>query len=164
LGCSRAGQGLIEFTFVIPIVIFLVFGVFEMGRHYYTRLTLQHAVAEAARFAVTGGVLRDSISGEPMTRAESISEVIRRRATTLDVDVDRITLDPPDGGGPGDIVRVTADFTFTFVAPGYRRLFPKGALDFSVSTAMKNEPFWPSGGKDAEPARADDDDRGGPPF
>jgi Flp pilus assembly protein TadG len=128
----------------MPLVLFLVFGVFEFGRFYYTRLTLQHAVAEAARFAVTGNVLPDSL-GNPMTRAASIRRVIAASAQTLDVNLDRIQLSPEDGGGPGDVVRVSAVFTFRFVAPGYAQFARDGSVEIHVSTAMKNESFTPSG-------------------
>jgi Flp pilus assembly protein TadG len=139
-GPSSKGQGLVEFALVLPLVLFLFFGVFEFGRFFYTRLTLQHAVAEATRFAVTGNVLPDTL-GNPMSRAQSIIGVIRRNAQTLDVDVDRVTINPSDAGGPGDVVTITADFTFQFMVPGYTAMFPDGQLEFRVSTAMKNEPF-----------------------
>ncbi len=140
LGGSTRGQGLVEFALVLPLVLFLFFGVFEFGRFFYSRLTLQHAVSEAARFAVTGNVLPDTL-GNPMSRAKSIIEVIHKSANTLEVDVDRVTIDPADAGGPGDVVRVSANFTFQFMIPGYTSMFPDGQLEFSVSTAMKNEPF-----------------------
>ncbi len=142
---STRGQGLVEFALVIPIVLFLFFGVYEFGRFYFSRLTLQHAVAEAARFAVTGESLDDE-EGNAMTRAQSIISVISRNAQNLNLDVDRITINPADAGGPGDVVRVSAEFTFEFLVPGYRQMFPGGELDFQVSTAMKNEPFLPGQG------------------
>jgi hypothetical protein len=125
---------------MIPLVLFLFFGVYEFGRFFYTRLTLQHAVAEAARFAVTGNVLPDTL-GNPMSRANSIVAVITRNAHALDVDLDRVSIDPADGGGPGEVVTINAEFTFQFMIPGYANLFPRGELEFEVSTAMKNEPF-----------------------
>lgn len=138
---SDQGQGLVEFAVAIPIVLFLFFGVFEFGRFFYSRLTLQYAVAEAARFAVTGNVLPDTL-GDPMSRVQSLKAVIERNAQVLDVDVDRVTVDPIDAGGPGDVVKVTAEFTFRFVVPGWTSFFPNGELDFRVSTSMKNEPFF----------------------
>lgn len=143
---STRGQGLIEFALMIPIVLFLFFGVYEFGRFYFSRLTLQHAVAEAARFAVTGESLDDD-EGNPMTRAQSVVSVITRNAQNLNLDVDRISIDPADAGGPGDVVRVSAEFTFNFFIPGYKQLFPGGELEFEVSTAMKNEPFIPGQGQ-----------------
>lgn len=137
---SSSGQGLLEFALVLPLVLFLFFGVFEFGRFFYAKLTLQHAVAEAARFAVTGNVLADTL-GNPLTRANSIVQVITRSAQNLDVDLDRVVINPADGGGPSDLVTISASFSFKFVIPGYDKLTPDGELEFQVSTAMKNEPF-----------------------
>ena len=128
-----------EFALVIPIVLFLLFGVFEFGRYYYTRISMQHAVSEAARFAVTGAQL--VVGEDTLPRAGSITEMIVHNASTLSIDVDDISIDPPDGGRPGEVVTVDAGFSFQFVAPGYSHLFPGGVLDFRVSTAMRNEMF-----------------------
>jgi hypothetical protein len=143
---SSDGQGLVEFALAIPLVLFLFFGILEFGRFYYARLTMQHAVSEAARFAITGNVLPDTL-GNPMSRAQSIIFVIQGKAQTLDVDVDRVSINPSDGGGPGDVVQINAGFTFHFLVPGYAVFFPDGELDFQVSTAMKNEPFIPGQGQ-----------------
>ncbi len=141
---SESGQALVEFALVMPLILFLFFGVFEFGRFYFTRLTLQHAVAEAARFAVTGDVLADTL-GTPMSRANSIVQVITENAHNLEVEVDQIVINPADGGGPSEVVSVRASFIFRFVVPGYNKLTPDGELEFQVSTAMKNEPFFTSG-------------------
>jgi hypothetical protein len=136
----RRGQTMIEFAMVIPIVALLFMGIFDFSRFFYTQLTLQHAIHEAARFAVTGGVLDDA-QGNTMTRAESIKSVITKEATALDLDVNRLIVDPADGGGPSDIVTVTGNFEFQFVTPGVSTFFPGGKHDFTVATSMKNEPF-----------------------
>jgi hypothetical protein len=142
---SRDGQALIEFALVIPIVLFVFLGIFDFGRFYFTRLTLQHAVSEAARFAVTGKVLPDP-EGNPMSRVQSMIAVISKQARALDVDVERVTIDPGDGGGPGDVVSISAEFTFQFIVPLLSALVPDGEVEFRVSTAMKNEPFLVSQG------------------
>jgi hypothetical protein len=141
--CQR-GQTMIEFAMVIPIVALLFMGIFDFSRFFYTRLTLQHAVHEATRFAVTGGALDDA-QGNAMTRAESIKSVITREATALDLDVDQLIIDPADGGGPTEIVTVTGNFEFQFVTPGVSVFFPGGKYDFTVATSMKNEPFLSGG-------------------
>jgi Flp pilus assembly protein TadG len=135
------GSTILEFSLVAPIVVFLLFGTFEFGRFFFVRLTLQHAVREAARFAVTGNTMEDPDTGQPLSRAESIRRVVLDKAASLDLDVENITIDPEDGGGPSEVVRVRGDFEYQFIVPGVADMFPDGAFDFSVSTAMKNEPF-----------------------
>ena len=130
-----------EFLLAIPIVLFLFFGIFELGRHYYTRLTLRHAVAEAARFAVTGRTLDDPDSGDPLTRAESIELVIMESAEDLGVDVAQIQIVPPDGGGPEEVVQVGVQYQYTFLFQPIGDLLPP-LKDIVVTTAMKNEPAF----------------------
>ena len=138
---NARGSVAVEFLFAIPIVLFLFFGIFELGRHYYTRLTLRHAVAEAARFAVTGRTLDDPDTGNPMTRAESIQLVIQRSALRLGVDVAQIVIIPADGGGPEEVVQVGVQYEYAFWFQ------PMGDLlspleEIVVTTAMRNEPAF----------------------
>ncbi len=52
---------------------------------------------------------------------------------------DSIVVDPPDGGGPDEIVTVSVSFTYRYFLPGLKDVLPP--VDFTVRTAMKNEPF-----------------------
>ena len=131
-----------EFLLALPVALLLLFGIFEFGRHFYTRLTLRNAVAEAARFAVTGQTLVDPSTGQPMPRSTSIVQVIVDRAADLHVDVARIRLTPPNGGGPGEIVTIDATYTYTFAMAPIARFFGDGTIDFTVTTAVMNEPSF----------------------
>ena len=111
---NRRGQALVEFVLLIPIAVFLVLASIDIGHHFYTRLTVRHAVTEAARYAVTGQTLIDPNTGNPMTRAESIKKVLQDRATALQIDVAGVTLTPADGGGPDDLVTIRLDYTYNF--------------------------------------------------
>ena len=139
-GCP-AGQALVEFALVVPIVLLLFVGIFEVGHYYFARLSLRHSVLEAGRYAVTGNQLIDEETGDTVSRAASIEHMLRRAAPTVPVDLERIVILPPDGGAPGEIVRVSATYSYAFSLPMIGKFFPEG-LDFTVSTAMKNEPFF----------------------
>lgn len=132
------GSGLVEFALVLPLLLSLVFGLFEFGRLGLSQLTARHAVAEAARYAVTGRQVTDPETGEPIARAETIRQVVRDNLGPLAV-ADSIVVEPADGGGPEDIVTVSASFTYRFFLPGLDDVLPP--VDFTVRTAMKNEPF-----------------------
>ena len=132
------GSGLVEFALVLPLLLSLIFGIFEFGRLSLSQLTARHAVAEAARWAVTGRQLTDPETGEPIARAETIRQVVRDNVGPLAV-ADSIVVQPADGGGPEDIVTVSASFTYRFFLPGLEDVIP--SVDFTVRTAMKNEPF-----------------------
>ncbi|HEY7530196.1 MAG TPA: TadE/TadG family type IV pilus assembly protein [Gemmatimonadota bacterium] len=136
------GTTVAEMAIVLPLVLVLVMGVFDFSRLFYTRLTLQHAVREAVRFAVTGNASVDPQTGDPLTRIESIRRKIVENAVNLDVDVDAIVVTPADGGGPGDVVTVATTFSYEMATPVLHPFFPGGRYDFGVSSAMKNEPFY----------------------
>jgi len=139
---GQRGQSAVEYLMALPLVLLLLAGIFEFSRHFYTRLTLRHAVAEAARFAVTGNSLIDPVTGQAMPRSTSIVQVILDGARDLDVDVSRIRITPPDGGAPGQIVQISATYQYTFVLAPIARLFGNGVIDFTVSTAVMNEPVF----------------------
>jgi len=126
---------------VMPLLLTVFLGVFEFGHFYYTRLTLQHAVREATRFAVTGNVLTDSI-GDPLDRATSIVNVILHNTRNLDVALDGVSITPADGGGPEDIVRVSVDFRYELTMPLVKDMMPNSHVDISFATAMRNESFY----------------------
>jgi uncharacterized repeat protein (TIGR01451 family) len=94
---SRSGQSLVETALVLPIVLFLVFGVFELGRVVFIFSAVNNASREAARFgaatgAVTGGAPR-------YLSCAAIRQVARETAFLsglTDADVD-IGYDTPQG-------------------------------------------------------------------
>src|SRR6188472_2359657 len=47
------GQSLVEFAMVLPILLLVVFGVFDVGRLVYTNSVLSQAAREGARLAST---------------------------------------------------------------------------------------------------------------
>jgi hypothetical protein len=142
LGRNSSGQGLVEFAIVLPLLMLLFFGIFEFGRFYYTKMTLQHAVREATRFAVTGNVLTDPDTGDPIDRAGSIVRVILDNTKDLTVDLDGVSITPADGGGPEEIVRVAVDFRYDLTLPLIDKFVSDGHVDISFATAMRNEAFY----------------------
>jgi Flp pilus assembly protein TadG len=51
----RSGQALVEFAFVIPIFLFLLYSIIEFGRYVYTVQILNNAAREGARYAIVHG-------------------------------------------------------------------------------------------------------------
>jgi len=138
---NRRGQSLVEFVFLIPIAVFLVLASVDVGHHFFTRLTVRHAVTEAARYAVTGQVLIDPGTGNPYTRAESIKLILQQKATALNIDVNAITLNPANGGGPDELVSIRLDYTYSF-GPALSPHFFPASLALDVTTVVKNEPIF----------------------
>ena len=51
---DESGQTIVEFALVGSIFLLLVFGMFDLAYYFYGRVTLQNAVRQAARYAITG--------------------------------------------------------------------------------------------------------------
>ena len=137
---TRMGQALVEFVLTIPIVLFVIFSIFEVGFYFYTKITVRHSVVEATRFAVTGNKL--VVQGDTLSRAEAIIHIIQSKAQNIQVDLNGIQVDPPGGGGPEDLVRISVTYRYIFWLPFIEAFFPEGSTDFTVTTVMKNEPFF----------------------
>jgi Flp pilus assembly protein TadG len=52
---SHRGQALVEFALVMPILVFLLTGFFDLGRVVLAHDALGHAAREAARYAIVHG-------------------------------------------------------------------------------------------------------------
>lgn len=146
LRCKQ-GQSLVEFAAVAFLLFELVFGVIDFGRAFFTQMTLQHAVREAGRFAVTGNKLADPNNPQQMlTRVDSIREVARRSAAGLDVSGVNISSPAGSGtaGGPGQSVTISLTTQLRFITPIVGQLINGGRYIFTVRTTFKNEPFPPT--------------------
>ncbi len=50
----KRGQGLVEFTLALPILLFVILGFLEAARWFQAYLAVQYAARETARYAVSG--------------------------------------------------------------------------------------------------------------
>src|SRR5580765_597857 len=69
----RRGLSIVETALAIPILLLLIFGIVDVGRVLFAHMTLQHAVREAGRFAVTGRTSPGTGGSHP--RLDSIIQV-----------------------------------------------------------------------------------------
>ena len=147
---SRGGQSLVEFALVAPLFFLLIFGVLDLGRVLFTQMTLQHALREAGRYAVTGNHLpgTDPNTGSAYTRINSIKQIAKKAAAGLDVT--SITISSASGGsgsagGPQDTVTVSLTTSLKLITPLIGRYFgTNGVYAFTVGTTFRNEPFPPA--------------------
>jgi hypothetical protein len=79
-----AGQSLIEFTLALPFVLLLLFGILNMSWLIYRAASLQFAVREGCRYAVTNQVLPlQDTSGGNYGVIESVKYIVQQRAMGL---------------------------------------------------------------------------------
>jgi hypothetical protein len=143
------GVNMVEAAIITPLLLLMTFSIVDFASMFYVHLTLESAVSQATRFAVTGQTMEDpSNPGQALDRAGSIRLAMRQAAPTLTLSDGVFSFShlPPGGtswiggtGGPGDIERVTVNYTWTFFTPTVRYFFPNGRITLRAESMMKNE-------------------------
>jgi Flp pilus assembly protein TadG len=118
LAGDRQGGAMLEFTLVLPLLMTLLVGGFDMGRMFYVRQGLEYATEEAARYYMLN----------PATDASNVTTQLRSKM--------------PGGLGPGvnvSYVHTTncnsnSAVTCTTINATYVFNFAVGFLDFGAQT------------------------------
>jgi hypothetical protein len=112
---EEAGQALVEFVLVVPILILLVLGALDLGKAYNYWIDSTHLSATGARWAAVnknpgpGATLQDSI------RAQADTGELRDGGTDAVADPLQVCIDFPDGEEIGDRVVVTVSTEYSFL-------------------------------------------------
>ena len=129
---------------VAPLFFLLVFGITDFSRLFFTQETLQYAVREAGRYAVTGQHVNQG--GTNLTRVASIQKIIQENA--MGINVSNISISSGgvanSAGGPRQTVVVSVTDSLQLITPMIGKFFPNQTYTFTVSTSFMNEPFDPS--------------------
>jgi Flp pilus assembly protein TadG len=142
----------VEFALVLPLFVLLAFGVADFGRLFFTQMTVQHAMREAGRFAVTGNHLQNPKTGKDLSRVDSIIQVAENAAMGIKLKKSDIRISSLEGGdkgegaagGPGDTVTISITVDLPLITPIIAQFFsPDGVYTFEARTTFKNEPFSP---------------------
>ncbi len=111
---TKVGQGLLEFAVILPLLLVVLFGVFDLGRLYFSTITLTSAAREGSRYL---SVNPDDIGNTPPF-SYTLSIVIQEAANSgISLTSGNITVTCPnsdfddycDSGGTA-VVSVTHDF------------------------------------------------------
>ena len=132
---------------MLPVFVLLMFAVADFARLFYVEMTLQNAVREAGRYAITGNHQPDpNHHGQNLSRVQSIQHVAQQEAMGLDVSNLQIVSASGgvgNAGGPGDTVTLSLTTNLHLVTPVIAQFFTNGVYTFTVSVAFRNEPFPP---------------------
>ncbi len=148
---SEGGAAVVEFALIVPLLLLLLMAIIELGALFWVNMTMQHAVREGARYAITGRVDLDPDEDEDTVklRPEAVEEKIKLSSLGLygSVAVPPIQVTDPDGneltgfGGPGETVVIRLQCSWQLLTPLVRPFFDGGTYDFTVSSTMRNENF-----------------------
>jgi Flp pilus assembly protein TadG len=143
---------MVEFALIAPLLFFLLFSVIEISLMFWANLTMQYAVREGARYAITGRKDLDP-SASDQQRYRAIIAQIRNNSMGL---YDRLqpairvnnsgpytapTFNAGMFGGPGDIIVMQIDCAWPVFTPLLAPFFQDGRYRFSVAATMRNEVF-----------------------
>ena len=109
------GQGLVEFALVLPVLLVVVFGVFDLGRAYFTTIILTGAAREGARYL---SVYPDDVPEFNNTRVVARNEA---RNSGINIDDDPVDIicansdSDPDKCDSGGAAVVTVSHGFELV-------------------------------------------------
>jgi len=151
---NESGQALVEVAFSIGIFLLFVWGTIEFGNMFNTKSTLQNAVRQAGRYAITGqciggvGSCTESRYNSIITKLEGTSDgYINGSNVASDVSITCTDAGGgcPDGaGGPGDLITIIVTYPYPFVTGTFAKFFSGGTYTITVSSSFKNEAFLPN--------------------
>ncbi|HEU4941297.1 MAG TPA: TadE/TadG family type IV pilus assembly protein [Candidatus Eisenbacteria bacterium] len=126
---SESGTALIEFAFVLPILLVLAMGMLDFGRAFHMKSLLDQAAREGARVAVVTSPDVDIVESR-------VDDVLASGG----IAPTSVTVDGPDAA---QMVTVTVNATFTFITPGVFALLPGwtngNTIPMSGQTVMRFE-------------------------
>jgi Flp pilus assembly protein TadG len=129
-----AGQSLVEFAILIPVLMVVVVGIFEFGRAWNVDQVLTNAAREGGRLAV----VETSSEGDVMGAVE---DALTNAA--LDPAAATITVDGmSDGYGTQATVQIQYPYEFVFLGPVMQLLSDgdtPGSITLSSQIVMRNE-------------------------
>ena len=163
---DRRGQSLVEFALILPIIMLLMIGVFDLGRVVFVNNSLSDGARDAARAATIDPRDAGLAAGEP-TYCERVEESLR--SAILDLELESLTvtyqvISPPDtvsseavlcdidgatgasvpiSAGPGDRVVVVAEADVDLATPLVSNAAGRGGFSLSAQSSM-NVTFAPS--------------------
>ena len=129
---GNRGNAVVEFAFVLPLLLMVCFGITEFGRAWTTKSIITAAAREGVRLAAV--------------TAPDVARVTQRVQDLCDagrVVPTAIVVTPPDPNNPNRTVSVRVDTNFVII-PG-RRIFEffggtfTGAIPLTTTSIMRHE-------------------------
>ncbi len=151
---NDSGQAILEVALSLMILLVLSMSAMDFGYLFWTKLTLQNAVLQAGRYAITGECVTGSDGACSENRYNSIVQTLETNSLGLlntsnisDV-VISCTNDgggcPNYAGGPGDQINFSVSYAYPFISPVLPAFFPNHSYTIQIKAAFTNEPFPPT--------------------
>ncbi len=114
---SQKGQSMVEVALAMPLLILILAGILDLGRAYFTFITLSDAAAEGAAYAAV--------------HPTSTTRIIERAADSSNglvvLEPDMVNIISGDTS-PGNPITVTVTFEYQLLTPIMSSFVPDGQL------------------------------------
>ena len=133
-----AGQALVETALVLPLLLLLIVGLFDVGRAVWLSNTLATAVREGTRYGVVHGTLSGSPTGPGAATYTApdadtaITAQVRNYATGIPSNLTVQSTWPDGNANRGSRIVVSASFPFT---PILAQVFLGGGLGITLRSS-----------------------------
>jgi Flp pilus assembly protein TadG len=114
------GQSMIEFALILPLMVLVIAGIFDLGRAFFASITITNAAREGARY---GTLHPDKYSD--MKNAS----IVEAQSSGITLGVGNVAVACPDSVAPagcdrGFAIRVTVTYTYKDMILGF--IVPSG--------------------------------------
>ncbi|MFK3738886.1 TadE/TadG family type IV pilus assembly protein [Massilia sp. TN1-12] len=145
----QSGATIVEMAIVAPVVLLVLLSLLELSIIFFSTLTMQYAVREGARYAVTGQSNLDPATANQQRYAAVIQKIrsnsmgfYDKLGTTISVNGTKYATTNYSNamfGSAGSIIVLTLDCDWKITTPLLSPFVTDGKYHFSVSTVMRNE-------------------------
>ena len=148
---------MVEFALLAPLLFFLLFIIIELGILFWVNLTMQYAVREGARYAITG---QSNLDPATVNQQRYLAVIQRIKDSSLGlysrvnptIVVNNVAQAPGsyNFGAASETVVLQLNCTWPVVTPAWRLMAllnssaqssSPGQYAFSVAATMRNEAF-----------------------
>jgi Flp pilus assembly protein TadG len=124
---KNAGQGLVEFTLTLPILLLILVGVLDLGRLYFAAMTVTNAAREGARYGASNPCYASCTAIQSHAQNEAFGSIIN--PTQLNV-TSTLTSGTCALGNP---ITVTVTYDFQLITS---YIFGGGTIPLSATDQM----------------------------
>ena len=146
----QSGATVVEMAIIAPVFLLVLVAIIELSMMFFATLTMQYAVREGARFAITGRN-SESASGNQQRYANVIAKIQNNALGMYERTDPQISVNGTSYsktsytsgmfGAPGDILVIQLDCSWPVTTPLLSSFFTKGVYRFTVAATMRNEIF-----------------------
>jgi Flp pilus assembly protein TadG len=148
---KQSGATVVEMAIIAPVFLLILLSLIELSMMFFATLTMQYAVREGARYAITGQSNLDpgtsnqqrynaiiySIKDNSLGLYDKLAPVISVNGTSYA----STTYNSGMFGAAGAIIVLQLDCDWVVTTPFLSSMFTNGKYHFAVAATMRNEYF-----------------------